>query len=225
METIVDKFILQLESQLADRKVAITLTAEARAWLGKKGYDKVFGARPLGRVIQKEVRDPLTDEILFGTLEHGGNVTIDLSDDKLAFVRRSCGRRDSEPQTTATRAVGKRDPRRRQLTITKNFAELRKACQRAFLPTRDAMLRLFRHIGPFGSRPCSCRHRMQTFRGTVSQVTHDAALRQTLIEEMQRIRVGQQFGGAIAMTNATTRHSSAAMLRHLGGTPLESQVS
>ena len=76
METIVEKFVLQLEAQLAERHVAITLTPEARAWLAKKGYDPVFGARPLARVIQREVRDPLTDEILFGQLEHGGTVTI-----------------------------------------------------------------------------------------------------------------------------------------------------
>ena len=86
METIVEKFILQLESQLAERRVAITLTAEARAWLAKKGYDPVFGARPLARVIQREVRDPLTDELLFGRLEHGGNVTIGLAGDTLAFT-------------------------------------------------------------------------------------------------------------------------------------------
>ena len=76
METIVEKFVLQLESQLKDRHVAITLTPEARAWLAKKGYDPKIGARPLGRVIQSEVRDPLTDEILFGKLENGGTVTI-----------------------------------------------------------------------------------------------------------------------------------------------------
>jgi ATP-dependent Clp protease ATP-binding subunit ClpA len=76
METIVEKFILQLEAQLAERRVAITLTPEARAWLAKKGYDPVFGARPLARVVQKEVRDRLTDEILFGELENGGTVTI-----------------------------------------------------------------------------------------------------------------------------------------------------
>jgi len=86
METIVEKFVLQLEAQLAERRVAITLTAEARAWLAKKGYDPVFGARPLARVIQREVRDPLTDELLFGKLEHGGTVTIGLADDKLAFT-------------------------------------------------------------------------------------------------------------------------------------------
>ena len=66
METIVEKFILQLEAQLAERHVAITLSPEARAWLASTGYDPVFGARPLGRTVQQEVRDPLTDEILFG---------------------------------------------------------------------------------------------------------------------------------------------------------------
>jgi ATP-dependent Clp protease ATP-binding subunit ClpA len=86
METIVDKFIMQLESQLTERRVAFTLSPEARAWLAKKGYDRVYGARPLARVIQTEVRDPLTDEILFGRLEKGGNVTIALDGEKLTFV-------------------------------------------------------------------------------------------------------------------------------------------
>ena len=86
METIVEKFILQLEGQLAERRVAIALLPEARAWLAKKGYDPKFGARPLARVIQKEVRDRLTDEILFGALENGGTVTIGVEDDRPAFV-------------------------------------------------------------------------------------------------------------------------------------------
>jgi ATP-dependent Clp protease ATP-binding subunit ClpA len=85
METIVEKFVLQLEGQLAERHIAITLSPEARAWLAVKGSDPVFGARPLARVVQKEVRDPLTDEILFGTLEHGGTVTIGVADDHLTF--------------------------------------------------------------------------------------------------------------------------------------------
>jgi ATP-dependent Clp protease ATP-binding subunit ClpA len=86
METIVEKFILQLESQLAERRVAITLESAAREWLAAKGYDPVYGARPLARVIQAEVRDRLTDEILFGQLENGGTVTIDLADDQLSFA-------------------------------------------------------------------------------------------------------------------------------------------
>jgi ATP-dependent Clp protease ATP-binding subunit ClpA len=86
METIVDKFVMQLEAQLKDRKVAITLAPDARTWLAKKGYDPKMGARPLGRVIQREVRDPLTDQILFGKLEAGGTVTITIADDALAFA-------------------------------------------------------------------------------------------------------------------------------------------
>jgi ATP-dependent Clp protease ATP-binding subunit ClpA len=85
METIVEKFVLQLEAQLAERHVAITLAPEARAWLALKGYDPVYGARPLARVVQKEVRDPLTDEILFGKLENGGTVTIGEEGGKLTF--------------------------------------------------------------------------------------------------------------------------------------------
>jgi len=86
MEQIVDKFILQLEQQLAERKVAITLRPEARSWLAVRGYDPKFGARPLSRVIQREVRDPLTDQILFGALENGGTVMIGVAEEKLTFA-------------------------------------------------------------------------------------------------------------------------------------------
>jgi ATP-dependent Clp protease ATP-binding subunit ClpA len=85
METIVDKFVLQLESQLADRHVAISLMPAARTWLATAGYDRIFGARPLARVIQKEIRDVLTDQILFGNLEHGGTVVIDAAENHLSF--------------------------------------------------------------------------------------------------------------------------------------------
>ena len=85
MESIVEKFVLQLESQLTERRVAFVLDPAARAWLATKGYDPIYGARPLARVIQTEVRDPLTDEILFGRLEQGGTVRIRLEGDGLAF--------------------------------------------------------------------------------------------------------------------------------------------
>jgi ATP-dependent Clp protease ATP-binding subunit ClpA len=85
METIVQKFILQLEAQLTERKVAFTLSPEARVWLARKGFDPVYGARPLARVIQQEVRNRLTDEILFGRLENGGHVIIGLEGDALTF--------------------------------------------------------------------------------------------------------------------------------------------
>jgi ATP-dependent Clp protease ATP-binding subunit ClpA len=86
METIVEKFIMQLEAQLAEHRVAITLEPEARHWLATKGYDPVYGARPLARVVQTEVRDPLTEEILFGQLEHGGTVRIGRSADRDALM-------------------------------------------------------------------------------------------------------------------------------------------
>jgi ATP-dependent Clp protease ATP-binding subunit ClpA len=85
METIVEKFILELEAQLRERRVAVALTPEARSYLARKGYDPTFGARPLSRLIQAEVRDPLTDEILFGRLEHGGTVTLVLDGDAIRF--------------------------------------------------------------------------------------------------------------------------------------------
>ena len=98
METIVEKFILQLEAQLAERRIAITLEPEARSWLAKKGYDPIYGARPLARVIQTEVRDRLTDEILFGRLEQGGTVTIGLDGDHLTFAFAASS--PSEPELT-----------------------------------------------------------------------------------------------------------------------------
>jgi ATP-dependent Clp protease ATP-binding subunit ClpA len=106
METIVEKFILQLEAQLSERRVAITLNPDARAWLAAKGYDPLFGARPLARVIQAEVRDRLTDEILFGALEHGGTVQIGLADDTLAFTCEPAPPAPAEqPPATATATV------------------------------------------------------------------------------------------------------------------------
>jgi ATP-dependent Clp protease ATP-binding subunit ClpA len=73
---VVEKFIFQLEAQLADRGVTIELTEAAAKWLGEKGYDEKFGARPLARVIQEHIKRPLADELLFGKLEHGGTVKV-----------------------------------------------------------------------------------------------------------------------------------------------------
>jgi ATP-dependent Clp protease ATP-binding subunit ClpA len=88
---VVDKFILQLEAQLADRNVTIELSDEARAWLVKNGYDEAMGARPMARVIQKEIKTPLADEVLFGRLKNGGIVRVVVTGDesgakKLGFV-------------------------------------------------------------------------------------------------------------------------------------------
>ncbi len=86
METIVDKFVLELESQLRERKVAIDLEPAARRHLALKGFDPVFGARPLSRLVQTELRNPLTDEILFGRLEHGGTVHVGSDGTQLTFA-------------------------------------------------------------------------------------------------------------------------------------------
>jgi ATP-dependent Clp protease ATP-binding subunit ClpA len=84
---VVDKFVLQLEEQLADRNVTIELDASARTWLAEKGYDPLFGARPLARVIQEHIKKPLADELLFGRLAKGGmvRVTKKPDEDALAF--------------------------------------------------------------------------------------------------------------------------------------------
>ncbi len=83
---VVDKFILQLEEQLADRNVTIELEDSARRWLAEKGYDKLFGARPLARIIQEHVKKPLAEELLFGKLQKGGTVRVTRDGDKLAFT-------------------------------------------------------------------------------------------------------------------------------------------
>jgi ATP-dependent Clp protease ATP-binding subunit ClpA len=82
---VVDKFILQLELQLADRDVHIKLDKDATEWLTEKGYDKLYGARPMGRLIQEKIKQPLAEELLFGKLVHGGEVAVHLKDGKLAF--------------------------------------------------------------------------------------------------------------------------------------------
>ncbi len=73
---VVDKFIFELEAQLADRSVAIDLTEDAKQWLAKKGFDPKYGARPLARVIQEYIKKPLAEELLFGKLEKGGTVEV-----------------------------------------------------------------------------------------------------------------------------------------------------
>ncbi len=80
MESIVDKFIDELNRQLKPKKVSISLSEKAKGYLASMGYDKEMGARPLGRVIQEKIKDPLVDEVLFGRLVNGGKVTIDFTD-------------------------------------------------------------------------------------------------------------------------------------------------
>jgi len=79
---VIEKFIFQLEAQLADRNVSIDLTEAAKEWLGEHGYDEQFGARPMARVIQEHIKKPLAEELLFGKLEGGGTVRVDAQQDE-----------------------------------------------------------------------------------------------------------------------------------------------
>ncbi|RFD20782.1 ATP-dependent Clp protease ATP-binding subunit ClpA [Komagataeibacter melaceti] len=85
VDRVVEKFIFQLEAQLADRNVMIEISSAAREWLAERGYDRLYGARPLGRVIQEYIKKPLAEELLFGKLTKGGVAKISLKDGKLDF--------------------------------------------------------------------------------------------------------------------------------------------
>lgn len=91
MELVVEKFLGLLREQLNERKVKLRVSAGAREWLAKKGYDPEFGARPLERLIQVEVKDKLADALLFGELSQGGMVTIGLKKDSLSFSFKGIG--------------------------------------------------------------------------------------------------------------------------------------
>jgi ATP-dependent Clp protease ATP-binding subunit ClpA len=86
IERVVDKFIIELDHQLNEKKVFLQLTVKARRWLAERGYDPSFGARPMARLIQNEIKRVLADEILFGKLQSGGKVEVDESEGKLVFA-------------------------------------------------------------------------------------------------------------------------------------------
>ena len=85
MKKIVEKFLRELGDQLGNKKVTVNVSGNAVDWLVEHGYDPKYGARPLDRLIQSEIKDILSEEILFGRLFKGGNVQIDLDDNKLSF--------------------------------------------------------------------------------------------------------------------------------------------
>jgi len=85
MEMIVDKNMKELKSMLKLKEIKLTYSPKARSFLAKEGYDPKFGARPLARIIQKQIKDKLTDEILFGRLEKGGKISIGFKNNKLSF--------------------------------------------------------------------------------------------------------------------------------------------
>jgi ATP-dependent Clp protease ATP-binding subunit ClpA len=108
MERIVDKMIVELQAQLAERKVTISLSPGARTWLAAKGYAPEFGARPLRRLILQEVGDALTEELLFGRLAKGGSVRIGVKGDKLTYLYEGRGGKVKEerPRKAAAGKLG-----------------------------------------------------------------------------------------------------------------------
>jgi ATP-dependent Clp protease ATP-binding subunit ClpA len=102
MNQVVDKFIIQLEAQLADRNVIVELSDPARKWLAKKGYDPKFGARPLARVIQEHIKKPLAEELLFGKLAKGGTVEVEIEDGEPVFSFSESGKGGRRPAPSGT---------------------------------------------------------------------------------------------------------------------------
>ena len=102
---VVDKFISKLESQLADRNVAINLEDTARKWLAHVAMTAPIGARPLARLIAEKIKKPLADEVLFGKLAKGGTVVIGVKEDELTFTYSKA----SAAQTAAKRAAAMED--------------------------------------------------------------------------------------------------------------------
>ena len=102
---MVHKFVMQLEAQLARRHVTLELTDEAADWLAKNGFDELYGARPLARVIQENIKKPLADEILFGKLVKGGHVTIKLEDGKITFDYEKGDTPQTDPDAEASELV------------------------------------------------------------------------------------------------------------------------
>jgi ATP-dependent Clp protease ATP-binding subunit ClpA len=98
---IVDKFVGELNRQLADKAVTITLSVAAKQWLANKGYDRLMGARPLGRLIDTEIKSPLSRRVLFGDLSNGGVVKIDVNNNTLTFVVKPKQKKAAKKKTTA----------------------------------------------------------------------------------------------------------------------------
>jgi ATP-dependent Clp protease ATP-binding subunit ClpA len=127
---VVQKFVLQLESQLAERHVTFELTEEATNWLAEKGYDEKMGARPLGRVIQENIKKPLAEEILFGKLKKGGIVRVSVGkkeDGKTGIVLEALPdtpvKPKDEAEVAATPAVKSRKAKPEAVAVAADIAE------------------------------------------------------------------------------------------------------
>jgi ATP-dependent Clp protease ATP-binding subunit ClpA len=108
---VVEKFVLQLELQLAEQNVHIQFDGDAREWLGVRGYDRLYGARPMARLIQEKVKQPLAEELLFGKLRHGGEVHVSVKDDALAFELTPAPPKLPRAKKAPAKAAPKRKPK------------------------------------------------------------------------------------------------------------------
>ena len=113
IKLVVDKFLKELDIQLKEKNVTFSVTEEARTHLAEKGYDRMFGARPMSRLIQKKVKEPLSEEILFGKLEHGGKANIVLRDDDIHIDADSASSSDNTPAQVDSNRDRKRPGRRK----------------------------------------------------------------------------------------------------------------
>ena len=104
VKTVVDKFLVELQTQIDDKGVTIDVTEEARTWLAEQGYDETMGARPLARLIDELIKKPLADEILFGALEQGGTVSIEIRDNELSL---DFSEKKSEPPSKKTELISR----------------------------------------------------------------------------------------------------------------------
>ncbi|MDH0366446.1 ATP-dependent Clp protease ATP-binding subunit ClpA [Brucella anthropi] len=128
---VVQKFVLQLEAQLAERGVTFELTEGAIAWLADKGYDERMGARPLARVIQEHIKKPLADEVLFGKLKHGGTVRVDV-------VTKPDGKTDLSLESVADKPVSpKKDIPAEKKQLQRKKAVPKKAEKEKVLAGKD----------------------------------------------------------------------------------------
>lgn len=125
IKLVVDKFLKELELQLREKNVSFGITDEARTFLAEKGYDRMFGARPMSRLIQKKVKEPLSEELLFGKLEHGGLAVVEVKDNDIVITATEMtGGTKALPGPVEPRDDNKEDskerkrPGRRKLTET-----------------------------------------------------------------------------------------------------------
>ncbi|MBI4853986.1 MAG: ATP-dependent Clp protease ATP-binding subunit ClpA [Acidobacteria bacterium] len=112
IKQVVEKFINELRKQLLDKKVTLDLSETAKEWLAKKGYDKLYGARPMARLIQVEVKEQLAEEILFGSLQNGGGAIVDLQDGKIKILSsnliKATDKKSNEQENKPSTKVDKR---------------------------------------------------------------------------------------------------------------------